>query len=201
MSEPIDTSASIDLPPCELSKLDDIFNVITGAMSSTLSRDELALALEKERYIQKLLDLFRICEDVENLDGLHLLYNIFRTLFLLNKVSLLSVMFQPDHIMDVVGCLEYDPSKPHPIRHRQYLDQTSRYREVIPFDNTDLIDKIHLTYKMCYIQEVILPTPSLFEENMMSAFNSLVLFNKTEIVDSIQVGSDLRKFTRNFCHK
>ena len=100
-------------------------------------------------------------------------------------------MFQPDHIMDVVGCLEYDPSKPHPIRHRQYLDQTSRYREVIPFDNTELIDKIHLTYKMCYIQEVILPTPSLFEENMMSAFNSLVLFNKTEIVDSIQVSPDV----------
>lgn len=191
MSEPIDTSASIDLPPCELSKLDDIFNIITSGMSSTLARDELALALEKERYVQKLLDLFRICEDVENLDGLHLLYNIFRTLFLLNKVSLLSVMFQPDHIMDVVGCLEYDPSKPHPIRHRQYLDQTSRYREVIPFDNTELIDKIHLTYKMCYIQEVILPTPSLFEENMMSAFNSLVLFNKTEIVDSIQVGPDV----------
>ena len=191
MSEPIDTSASIDLPPCELSKLDDIFNIITSGMSSTLARDELALALEKERYVQKLLDLFRICEDVENLDGLHLLYNIFRTLFLLNKVSLLSVMFQPDHIMDVVGCLEYDPSKPHPIRHRQYLDQTSRYREVIPFDNTELIDKIHLTYKMCYIQEVILPTPSLFEENMMSAFNSLVLFNKTEIVDSIQVSPDV----------
>ena len=197
MSEPIDTSASIDLPPCELSRLDDIFNVITSGMSSTLARDELALALEKERYVQKLLDLFRICEDVENLDGLHLLYNIFRTLFLLNKVSLLSVMFQPDHIMDVIGCLEYDPSKPHPIRHRQYLDQTSRYREVIPFDNTELIDKIHLTYKMCYIQEVILPTPSLFEENMMSAFNSLVLFNKTEIVDSIQVGPDPRKFICN----
>ena len=38
-----------------------------------------------------------------------------------------------------------------------------------------------------YIQEVILPTPSLFEENMMSALNSFVLFNKAEIINTIQV--------------
>ena len=39
-----------------------------------------------------------------------------------------------------------------------------------------------------YIQEVILPTPSLFEENMMSALNSFVMFNKAEIITTIQVG-------------
>lgn len=86
-----------------------------------------------------------------------------------------------------IGCLEYDPGKPQPIPHRKYLMQTSQYHEVISFNNSELLDKIHLTYKMCYIQEVILPTPSLFEENMMSAFNSLVLFNKSEIVNSVQV--------------
>ena len=37
-----------------------------------------------------------------------------------------------------------------------------------------------------YIQEVILPTPSLFEENLMSALNSFILFNKTEIINIIQ---------------
>ena len=42
-----------------------------------------------------------------------------------------------------------------------------------------------------YIQEVILPTPSLFEENMMSALNSFVMFNKAEIINTIQVGVGL----------
>ena len=188
MSEPIgEISATVELPPCELSKLDEIFDTITGSLAPPICRENLALALEKENYIQKLLELFRMCEDLENLDGLHHLYNIFRTLFLLNKPSLLSIMFLPEHIMDVIGCLEYDPSKSQPIRHRQYLRQTSTHREVISLDNPELMNKIHLTYKIMYIQEVILPTPSLFEENMMSALNSIVLFNKTEIVNCIQV--------------
>ena len=168
----------VDLPPCELSKLDEIFEVLTNCLSGR--REPLALAIEKENYIQKLLELFKMCEDLGNLDGLHHLYNIFRTLFFLNQASLLSIMFHPQHVMDVIGCLEYNPSK-HQIKHRQYLEQTSRYKDVIPLDNNDLRAKIHLTYKIMYIQEVILPTPSLFEENMMSAFNSVVLFNKTEI--------------------
>lgn len=129
-----------------------------------------------------------MCEDLENMDGLHHLYSIFRTLFLFNKSSLLSIMFQPDLIMDVIGCLEYNPSKPHPIKHRLYLQNTSRHRNVIALDNPELLNKIHLTYKIIYIQEVILPTPSLFEENMMSALNSIILFSKTEIVNTILVG-------------
>ncbi len=156
-------------------------------MAQQLWRNNLALALENDGYIQKLLEVFRMCEDLENLDGLHHLYNIFRTLFLLNKPSILSIMFQPDLIMDVIGCLEYDPSKPHPIKHRHYLQNISQHRDVIALENSELLDKIHITYKIIYIQEVILPTPSLFEENMMSALNSIILFSKSEIVMTIQV--------------
>lgn len=49
------------------------------------------------------------------------------------------------------------------------------------------MSQVHQTYQVMYIQEVILPTPSLFEENMMSALNSFVLFNKAEIINTIQV--------------
>ena len=183
-----DTSTSIELPPCELNKLDEIFESITASMCDAIHREVFALAMERENYVVKLLELFHMCEDLENLDGLHHLYNIFRTMFLLNKASLLAIMFHEDNIMSVVGCLEYEPNKLHPVQHRRYLRQTSRHREVLPFDNPQLMSKIHQTYRVQYIQDVILPTPSLFEENMMSALNSFVLFNKTEIVNCIQVG-------------
>ena len=181
-----------ELPPCELSKLDEIIEMITSAIPSVVKRESLALAIEKENYIPKLLELFHICEDLENLDGLHRIYNIFRTLFLLNRASLLTVMFQDDTIMDVIGCLEYNPTKPHPVRHREYLKKISQHREVITFNNPHLLAKIHQTYKVQYIQEVILPTPSLFEENMMSALNSFILFNKAEIVMCLQVREGVR---------
>ena len=185
------TPLVIELPPCELSKLDEIFELITNAIPSAVRRESIAVAMEKENYIAKLLELFHICEDLENREGLHHLYNIFRTLFLLNKASLLQMMFQDDTIMDVVGCLEYNPTKPVPVRHRDYLSKISQHREVVPFNSPQLLAKIHQTYKMQYIQEVILPTPSLFEEHMMSALNSLVMFNKSEIVTTLQVGTTI----------
>lgn len=188
-----ESSVSVELPPCELSKLNDIFELVTSAIPSTVQRESLALAIEKEGYIAKLLDLFHVCEDLENTEGLHYIYKIFRTIFLLNKPSLLGMMFADDTIMDVIGCLEYDPAKPHPVRHREYLKKISQHREVIPFNNPQLLAKIHQTYKVQYIQEVILPTPSLFEENMMSALNSFLLFNRAEIVNCLQ---EDRRFQR-----
>ena len=138
-----ESSVSVELPACELSKLDDIFELVTSAIPSTVQRESLALAIEKEGYIAKLIDLFHVCEDLENADGLHHLYNIFRTIFLLNKPSLLGMMFADDMVMDVIGCLEYDPAKPRPIRHREYLKKISQHREVIPFNNPNLLAKIH----------------------------------------------------------
>lgn len=55
-----------------------------------------------------MLDLFYICEDLENLDGLYYLYDIFKFLFFMNKFLLLEIMFVDDFVFDVVGCLEYD---------------------------------------------------------------------------------------------
>jgi protein phosphatase-4 regulatory subunit 3 len=182
----LDESCIIELPLCELGKLEEIFDLVTTAIPSPMHRESLVQAMERENYIPKLLELFHICEDLENPMGLHHLYNIFRTLFLINKAALLNVMFQEEHIVSVVGCLEYNPSKPQPVRHREYLAQVSRHREVIPFNNPQLLNKIHQTYQVMYIQEVILPTPSLFEENMMSALNSFVMFNKADIINTIQ---------------
>ena len=56
-------------------------------------------------------------------------------------------MFQEDVMMDVIGCLEHNPNKPSPTRHRDYLAKSSKYNEVIKFSNPDLLAKIHQTYR------------------------------------------------------
>lgn len=55
--------------------------------------------------------------------------------------------------------------------------------------NSELAAKIHQTYRVQYIQDVILPVPSVFEENMLSSLSSFVFFNKVEIVSMIQVNN------------
>ncbi|XP_037794209.1 serine/threonine-protein phosphatase 4 regulatory subunit 3A-like [Penaeus monodon] len=125
-----DTNPWVELPPCEIGKLEDINEVISNCLHSPVRREKLAIALENEGYIKKLVSVFHTCEDLENMEGLHLLYEIFKNIFLLNKNTLFEIMFADDTIFDVVGCLEYDPSSPYPKRHRQYLKSIAKFKEV-----------------------------------------------------------------------
>ncbi|XP_028137893.1 serine/threonine-protein phosphatase 4 regulatory subunit 3 [Diabrotica virgifera virgifera] len=181
-----DSAPPIELPSCELSRLEDISELISNCLSSPMRKEKLATAIESEGYIRKLINLFHMCEDLESMEGLHHLYDIFKNIFLLNKNVLFDVMFSDELIFDVVGCLEYDPSSPTPKRHREYLKQQATFREAIPIKNTELLSKIHQTFRVQYIQDVVLPTPSVFEENMLSTLSSFIFFNKVEIVSLVQ---------------
>ena len=70
-----------------------------------------------------------MAEDLENTEGLHHLYEIFKNIFLLNKNALFELMFAEDTIFDVVGCLEYDPALAAPKRHRQYLRSIANFHQ------------------------------------------------------------------------
>ncbi|NXF42777.1 P4R3B phosphatase, partial [Oceanites oceanicus] len=187
-----ETSPLIDLPTCELNKLEEIADLVTSVLSSPIRREKLALALENEGYIKKLLQLFQVCENLENTEGLHHLYEIIRGILFLNKATLFEVMFSDECIMDVVGCLEYDPSLAQPKRHREFLTKTAKFKEVIPITDSELRQKIHQTYRVQYIQDIILPTPSVFEENFLSTLTSFIFFNKVEIVSMLQGMDDLQ---------
>uniref|UniRef100_A0A2M4A6W3 Protein to be involved in carbohydrate metabolism n=1 Tax=Anopheles triannulatus TaxID=58253 RepID=A0A2M4A6W3_9DIPT len=181
-----DSAPPIELPPCEISRLEDISEVIASGLTSPMRKEKLATAIESENYIKKLLNLFHICEDLENHEGLHYLYEIFKNVFLLNKNTLFEIMFAEDTIFDVVGCLEYDPSGNPPKSHRQYLKKLVKFREAVPIRNADFLAKIHQTYRVQYIQDIVLPTPSVFEDNMLNSLSSFIFFNKVEIVTIIQ---------------
>ncbi|XP_058880451.1 serine/threonine-protein phosphatase 4 regulatory subunit 3B-like isoform X7 [Acipenser ruthenus] len=181
-----ETSHLVDLPPCELNKLEEIADLVTSVLSSPIRREKLALALMNEGYIKKLLQLFQVCEDLENSEDLHHLYEIVRGILFLNKAALFEVMFSDDCIMDVVGCLEYDPALVQPKKHREFLTKTAKFKEVIPITDSELRQKIHQTYRVQYIQDIILPTPSVFEENFLSTLTSFIFFNKVEIVSMLQ---------------
>jgi protein phosphatase 4 regulatory subunit 3 len=181
-----DSAPPIELPACEISRLEEISEIISSGLTSPIRKEKLALAIESDNYIKKLINLFHICEDLENMEGLHFIYEIFKNIFLLNKNSLFEIMFAEETIFDVVGCLEYDPTINQPKKHRQYLRQLAKFREAVPIKNQDLLAKIHQTYRVQYIQDIVLPTPSVFEDNMLNTLSSFIFFNKVEIVTMIQ---------------
>jgi len=180
-----ESAPPIELPAAELARLEEISELVSSCLTSPLRREKLATAIENDNYIKKLLNIFTVCEDLENMEGLHHLYEIFRNIFLLNKNALFEIMFSEETIFAVVGCLEFEPGCQTPKRHREYLKSMARFHQVIPITNTELLSKIHQTYRVQYIQDVVLPTPSVFEENMLSTLSSFVFFNKVEIVSLI----------------
>ena len=166
------------LPPCELGELEEIAEMFSTSLPSPVRREQVARAIEGSDYITKLLTLFRTCEDLEDTESLHKLFEIMKCLFLFNRSGLFDIMLQEGHIMDVVGCLEFDPSLSKPQKHRDYLLHEVNFKEVLPIKNPELLKKIHQTFRLQYIQDVVLPTPSVFEENLLSTLSSIIFFNK-----------------------
>ncbi|KAL2768879.1 protein PPP4R3C [Daubentonia madagascariensis] len=181
-----ETSNLIELPNCELNTLEQIADLVTSVLASPIRRERLALILENEDYIKKLLQLFHICENLKNTEGLHYLHEIIKGILFLNKGSLFEIMFSDEYILDVVGCLEYDPALAQPKRHREFLTQNAKFKEVIPITDPELRQKIHQTYRVQYIYDILLPVPSMFEENFLSTLTTFIFFNKVEIVSMVQ---------------
>jgi len=188
----VDSDAGVitfKLPPCELDQIDEISSVIISHLATPAKRERLALSIESEEYIKKLVELFQICEDAENVDALHRLYPIIKSIFLLNKTSLFEVLFSEELVLSVIGALEYDPALTQPADYRSYLNTETRMKEVIPLNNVALVQKIHQTYRMQYVMDVVLPTPpqSAIDDSALSTLTSFIFFNKMEIVTMIQV--------------
>ncbi|XP_055331165.1 serine/threonine-protein phosphatase 4 regulatory subunit 3A-like [Paramacrobiotus metropolitanus] len=174
------------LPGCEMGKLEKIGEVVQGCMGHPHQRDKLATAIEQEDYIKKLLELFKKCEDMEYTEGLQQLFSIMKSILMLNRNALYEVLFSDECIEDVLGCLEWDPTGANPRRHRHYIRDIAKFKEVIPLENPELYAKIQQMYRVQYIQDVILPSPTLFDENNLNTLQSFIFFNKMEIVNLLQ---------------
>lgn len=181
-----ESSSDLELPTAEAENLDQLSELLSSCLPYPFKRDRIAAAFEKEEYIGKLLALFRKLEASQDEKNLHKLHEVFKKIFLLNQNSLFEAMLGDEALFDVLGVLEYDPNQAQPRRHREFLKSVSRFKEVIPFGNQKLISKIHQTYRVQYIQDIVLPTPSVFEENVLSTLHSFIFFNKVEIVSLIQ---------------
>lgn len=185
------SSSPFDLPKCEIGKMEEIHDTFSYSMRSPPGRENLAKAIEETDYIPKLLDLFSQMEDLEDTENLKRMFDCIKYTFMLNKTVLFEVLVSEDNVMKVIGCLEYDPQHTQPRQHRQYLEKEVTFKEVFPITNVELRKKIHQTFKLQYIQDVVLPTPSVFDENMLSTLASVIFFNKVEIVSLVQEDTQL----------
>ncbi|CAH9104191.1 unnamed protein product [Cuscuta europaea] len=144
-----------ELPAVEISNLPLILKaVMESGIADQLHMME--LMLHDEDFFRKLMSLFRICEDLEDMDSLHILFKIVKGIIFLNSSQIFEKILGDELIMDIIGCLEYDPDVTH-VHHRNFLKQNVVFKEAVPIKDPVLLSKIHQTYRVGYMKDVILP--------------------------------------------
>jgi len=78
-----------------------------------------------------------------------------------------------------VGALEYDPELLLQQHHRDFLREKVIFKEVVPISDPALRAKIHQTYRLAYLKDVVLPR--VLDDATFATFSSLILFNNVEV--------------------
>jgi protein phosphatase 4 regulatory subunit 3 len=178
-------NSPISLPAPTLGSLPDIEAQMRSLHNTQPGREALTKYVITEDYIQKLIPLVEMAEDMEDLASLHRLCNIMKTMILLNDTAIIELAVTDDLVLGVVGALEYDPDFPsHKANHRQWLGKEGRYKEVVRIDDESVRKKIHSTYRLQYLKDVVLAR--ILDDPTFSVLNSLIFFNQVEIVQHLQ---------------
>ncbi|MEW5311181.1 MAG: hypothetical protein WDW38_002917 [Sanguina aurantia] len=178
--------APFELPPVAVKNLEEIAKTLAQVLP--YQRERLASQLMKADYLPSLLDLFKQCEDVEDADSLSHFYVIMRGAIMLNDTGLLEELLSEKHCMDVLGALEYDPEQSQPQRHRDFLHAQVVFKEVVPITNTDVVSRIHQTYRIQYIKDVVLPRS--LDDATYATLSSLAMFNNIDVMGSLLLDAD-----------
>jgi len=186
---PIDSfQNSISLPNPGLGNLQEIDSTMRGLTNTQGGREVLVKFVLSDDYIRKLIPLVEMAEDMEDLLSLHRLCSIMKTLILLNDTAIIEHAVTDEIVLGVVGALEYDPDFPsHKANHRQWLGKEGRYKEVVRIDDDLIRKKIHQTYRLQYLKDVVLAR--ILDDPTFSVLNSLIFFNQVDIVNHLQTNA------------
>ena len=163
-----------------------------GLINTQNGRDALTKFVLTDDYIRKLIPLVEMAEDMEDLASLHRLCNVMKIMILLNDTTIIEHAVTDDMVLGVVGALEYDPDFPsHKANHRHWLSKEGRYKEVVRIDDEQVQKKIHHTYRLQYLKDVVLAR--ILDDPTFSVLNSLIFFNQVDIVQHLQMNSAFLK--------
>ncbi|KAF2002397.1 DUF625-domain-containing protein [Amniculicola lignicola CBS 123094] len=180
------------LPSPDLGNLPEIENHMRAASGTPNGREALAKFVLSQDYIRKMIPLVEMAEDLESVSDLHRLCSIMKMLILLNDTSIIEYVVTDDVILGVVGALEYDPDFPlHKANHRQYLSDESKFKEVVKIEEQFIKKKIHYTYRLQYLKDVVLAR--ILDDPTFSVLNSLIFYHQVDIVQNLQANPSFLK--------
>lgn len=168
-----------------------------GALSRHLmqvppsQREGLAGECITPNFLNALRETFHTVEDLGQEDQLRDIWLIAKGIFLLSNQKLTERYLRSDVYEDIMGMLEYDDGLPLDKRlpHRQVLKVKVRFNDVISFESQDVVERIHLNYRLQYLKDIVLPR--LLDDGSFVALTQMIHTNLAAILDHLQSNKQL----------
>merc|ERR1719446_89830 len=137
-------------------------------------------------FIKELRESFHTAEDLGSEEHLTHLWLIAKGIFVLSNQRLTERYLRQDMYEDVMGMLEYDEGLPREKRlpHRQVLQVKVRFNDVLSMENQEVIERIHLNYRLQYLKDIILPR--LLDDASFVSLTQMIHANLATILDHLQ---------------
>ncbi|KAG8801891.1 Platinum sensitivity protein, partial [Serendipita sp. 399] len=182
-----DPAAAIQprLPVPTLGNLAEIELQIRSVQRASPIRDRVVENVLSLDLVRKLVHLMGDAEDLQSVKDLHQICSLMQAILLLNDSNIYEHILRDDVFIDMVGLMEYDPEFPDLKAHyREFLQSNARHHQVIEFRDANIQAKVHQTYRLQYLKDVVLAR--VLDDPIFNVLNSLVIFNQIDIVQYIQ---------------
>ncbi|KAG0703908.1 component of IIS longevity pathway SMK-1-domain-containing protein [Suillus ampliporus] len=174
------------LPQPELGNIPDIERAIKTLVRGQAIRERICEYIQREEYIKKMIEVFNMAEDLENVENLHALCSLMQTiLVMIHDHGLYEHILDDSVFFGAVGMLEYDPEFPnHKANYREFLHVTSKFHQPIPIQDIMIQKKIHHTYRLQFLKDVVLARA--LDDSTFNVLNSCIIFNQIDIINHVQ---------------
>eukprot|EP00357_Protocruzia_adherens_P036272 CAMPEP_0114988300 /NCGR_PEP_ID=MMETSP0216-20121206/9519_1 /TAXON_ID=223996 /ORGANISM="Protocruzia adherens, Strain Boccale" /LENGTH=700 /DNA_ID=CAMNT_0002351059 /DNA_START=1128 /DNA_END=3230 /DNA_ORIENTATION=+ len=172
----------VDLPEPAFDNLntirDELYIAAPQDAKTVLARN----ILEKDNYLTKLGEIFSQAEDLESLEHLQVLSDIFKGIINLGDTTIFEMLVSEENYMTVFGALEYDQQSnfKEKMSHRKFFKDSLKFRTVINISDPTVIEKIHINYRLAYLKDTALGFS--IDYQIMNSMQILVLSNNSFIV-------------------
>eukprot|EP00445_Apocalathium_hangoei_P013248 CAMPEP_0203888528 /NCGR_PEP_ID=MMETSP0359-20131031/32123_1 /ASSEMBLY_ACC=CAM_ASM_000338 /TAXON_ID=268821 /ORGANISM="Scrippsiella Hangoei, Strain SHTV-5" /LENGTH=655 /DNA_ID=CAMNT_0050809741 /DNA_START=50 /DNA_END=2013 /DNA_ORIENTATION=+ len=149
-------------------------------------REALANECIAEGFLSGLRDAFHIAEDSGDEGALICLWRISKGIFLLSNQRLAERYLKPDSFEDILGMLEYDEGLPldKRIAHRQVHTMQVQFNQAVPFEDSAVLERIHLIYRLQYVKDIVLPR--LMDDSTFACMTHMVHSNLAVVLEHLQ---------------
>ncbi|PVU96464.1 hypothetical protein BB559_002382 [Furculomyces boomerangus] len=180
------------LPDPSVGNLNEIEDILDQNSYQLNYRDRIICFIINQNYIDKLISVLDTCEALDDLEDSYSLYRIVKQIVLYNDSAIFEHIIKDDIFHGVVGIMEYDPEYPN-IRgkYREFISNQLNFREAVPIGDKSIEEKIHRSYKLQYLKDVVLAR--ILDDSALSIINSLILFYHTEIIKYIESNSEFQR--------